>query len=98
MPGAHDMAEFSIYRTVVAPDMIVQHFRQHSVSDSNGKQKYNKSHILNMPITVQNMWAHNCNLDKTLRGHLAGLKSMIVDSAQPTKHSVPFPRVRLPLE
>jgi len=90
MPGAHDTAEFSIYHTIVAPDMIVE------VSDSNGKQKYNKSHILNMPITVQNMWAHNCNLDKTLRGHLAGLKSMIVDSAQPTKHSVPFPRVRLP--
>ena len=51
-----------------------------------------------MPITVQNMWAHNCNLDKMIYGHLAGLKSTIVDSAQQTKHSVPFlcERVRLP--
>ena len=24
MPGAHDMAEFSIYRTIVAADMIVE--------------------------------------------------------------------------
>ena len=31
------MAEFSIYCTIVAADMIVE------VSDSNGKQKYNKS-------------------------------------------------------
>ena len=63
MPGAHDMAEFSIYRTIVAADMVVE------VSDSIRKQKYNKSHILNMPITVQNMWAHNCNLNLTLCIH-----------------------------
>ena len=39
------------------------------VSDSIRKRKYNKSHILKMPITIQNMWAHNCNLNKTLCIH-----------------------------
>ena len=43
MPGAHDMAD--IYRTTVAADMIVE------VSDRTRKQEYNKSHILNMPIS-----------------------------------------------
>ena len=45
MPGAHDMAEFSIYCTIVAAGMIVE------VSDRTHKQKYNESHILNMPIS-----------------------------------------------
>ena len=61
MPGAHDMAD--IYRTTVAADMIVK------VSDRTRKQEYNESHILNMQITMQNMWAHNCNLNKTLCIH-----------------------------
>ena len=61
MPGAHDMAD--IYRTTVAADMIVE------VSDSIRKQEYNKSHILNMQIKVQNMWVHNCNLNKMLCIH-----------------------------
>ena len=30
---------------------------------------FNESHILNMPITILNMWAHNCNLYKMLCGH-----------------------------
>ena len=38
------MAEFSIYRTIVAADTIVE------VSDSTGKQEYNKSHILNSQL------------------------------------------------
>ena len=59
MPGAHDMAD--IYRTTVAADMIVK------VSDKTRKQEYNKSHILNMPISYYT--EHVGNLNKTLCGH-----------------------------